>query len=91
MAVTESLSPTVHPKWEARSPTRAVSTPIAAMLVMKHAQPPRQSATQFKMDNNVWRSKLWHVNVDAVFSETAYFMTFFSSCSELSHGSVDEA
>lgn len=38
-AVTESFRPMVQPKWEARSPMKAVSTPIMMMETMKHAQP----------------------------------------------------
>jgi hypothetical protein len=41
MAVIESLSPIVHPKLEARSPIKAVKTPIIAMEKQKHAQPPQ--------------------------------------------------
>lgn len=39
IAVTESLMPRVHPKWEARSPMKAVSTPIIVMETKKHSQP----------------------------------------------------
>ena len=38
-AVTESFRPMVQPKWEARSPMKAVSKPIMRMETMKHAQP----------------------------------------------------
>lgn len=38
-ALTESLRPTVHPKCEARSPMRAVSTPMTRMQTPKQAQP----------------------------------------------------
>ena len=38
-AVTESLSPTVQPKWEARSPMKAVSRPMPEMDTTKQAQP----------------------------------------------------
>ena len=38
-AVTESFRPMVQPKWEARSPMKAVSRPIMRMETMKHAQP----------------------------------------------------
>lgn len=38
-AVTESFRPMVHPKWEARSPMKAVSRPIMRMETMKQAQP----------------------------------------------------
>mmetsp|Transcript_26483 Transcript_26483/g.53129 ORF Transcript_26483/g.53129 Transcript_26483/m.53129 type:complete len:223 (-) Transcript_26483:800-1468(-) len=40
-AVTVSLSPTRHPKMEARSPIMAVTTPISASATEKHAQPPQ--------------------------------------------------
>lgn len=39
IAVTESRKPTVHPKWEARSPMTAVRRPITQMETMKQAQP----------------------------------------------------
>lgn len=38
-AVTESFRPMVQPKWEARSPMKAVRMPIMRMETMKHAQP----------------------------------------------------
>lgn len=38
-AVTESLRPMVHPKWEARSPMMAVSIPMMRMETTKQAQP----------------------------------------------------
>lgn len=46
-AVTESLMPKVHPKYEATSPMTAVTTPIPAMLTTKHKYPPAMSVTQF--------------------------------------------
>lgn len=38
-AVTESFSPIVQPKCDAKSPVTAVSTPISEMETMKQAQP----------------------------------------------------
>lgn len=38
-AVTESLRPIVHPKWEARSPVKAVRTPMSEIDTKKQAQP----------------------------------------------------
>lgn len=38
-AVTESLRPTVQPKWEAKSPVTAVRTPMREMDTKKQAQP----------------------------------------------------
>ena len=38
-AVTESRSPTVQPKWEARSPMMAVRKPMTLMETRKQAQP----------------------------------------------------
>lgn len=38
-AVTESLRPTVQPKWDARSPITAVKRPMTLIDTMKHAQP----------------------------------------------------
>ena len=42
-AVTESSSPTEHPKAEATSPMTAVSIPIHIMATMKQSQPPNRS------------------------------------------------
>ena len=43
IAVTLSLRPTVHPKWEAKSPITAVNIPIMMIETIKHAQPPHIS------------------------------------------------
>jgi hypothetical protein len=41
--VTLSLRPTVHPKNEAKSPIKAVRTPIIKIDTVKQAQPPKYS------------------------------------------------
>lgn len=46
MAVTESLMPSVQPKWEATSPIIAVTTPIIKMDTQKHKYPPAMSANR---------------------------------------------
>ena len=45
MAVTESLSPTEHPKAEATSPMMAVRTPIHTIDITKQSQPPNRSTS----------------------------------------------
>ena len=45
MVVTESLSPTEHPKAEATSPTMAVRTPIHTIDITKHSQAPNRSTS----------------------------------------------
>ena len=41
MAVIASFSPIVHPKLDARSPMKAVKTPIIAIEIEKQAHPPQ--------------------------------------------------
>lgn len=43
MAVILSLRPMVQPKWEARSPITAVTSPMPKMLITKVAYPIRKS------------------------------------------------
>lgn len=45
MAVTESLMPSVHPKYDATSPITAVTTPMPTILITKHKYPPAMSVT----------------------------------------------
>lgn len=51
IAVTVSLRPTVQPKWDAKSPTKAVSTPMTKILTRKHAHP-------FQSSNGLIQDKL---------------------------------
>lgn len=43
IAVTESVSPMVHPKCDAKSPIKAVRPPMKMMATTKHAHPPHKS------------------------------------------------
>lgn len=43
MAVTESLMPSVQPKWDATSPMMAVTTPMQKMDTTKQRYPPDMS------------------------------------------------